>query len=106
MEDLLRAGLQRNRGHCLRHPVGTVGTPENPRAATAASGISTARTGGGKYVPDDIRFQILYRLSLRSGSKSSMDTPSAPGGTLVGLNALLRLPHQPLRYLKRLAFRP
>jgi len=25
-------------------------------------GISTARTGGGKYVPDDIRFQILYRL--------------------------------------------
>jgi hypothetical protein len=22
-------------------------------------GISTARTGGGKYVPDDIRFQIL-----------------------------------------------
>src|SRR5260370_15311307 len=41
-------------------------------------GISPARTGGGKYVPDDIRFQILYRLFPRSALKSSMVTPSAP----------------------------
>ncbi|MFB6776215.1 hypothetical protein ACFCX0_02030 [Streptomyces sp. NPDC056352] len=27
-----------------------------------AFSISTARTGGGKYDPDDIRFQILNRL--------------------------------------------
>jgi hypothetical protein len=36
-------------------------------------GISTARTGGGKYVPDDIRFQILNRLFFRSASKPAMD---------------------------------
>jgi hypothetical protein len=36
-------------------------------------GISTARTGGGKYVPDDIRFQILYRLFFRSASNPAMD---------------------------------
>src|SRR5579859_537610 len=41
-------------------------------------GISTALTGGGKYVPDDIRFQILYKLLPRSFSNASMVTPSAP----------------------------
>lgn len=48
-------------------------------------GISTARTGGGKYVLDDIRFQILYRLFLRSASKSAMDTPSTPAAPLFAL---------------------
>ena len=33
--------------------------PERARAPRDAFGISTALTGGGKYVPDDIRFQIL-----------------------------------------------
>ena len=56
----------------------TVGTPRI-LVPPEAFGISTARTGGGKYVPDDIRFQILYRLSLRPALKSSMVTPSAPG---------------------------
>jgi len=36
----------------------TVGTPRI-LAPPEALGISTARTGGGKYVPDDIRFQTL-----------------------------------------------
>jgi hypothetical protein len=45
-------------------------------------GISTARTGGGKYDPDDIRFQILYRLFFRSFSKSASDTLSTPGAPL------------------------
>ena len=36
----------------------TAGTPRT-RVPPAALGISTARTGGGKYVPDDIRFQTL-----------------------------------------------
>ena len=36
----------------------TVGTPRM-RVPPEDLGISTARTGGGKYVPDDIRFQIL-----------------------------------------------
>jgi hypothetical protein len=29
-------------------------------------------------VPDDIRFQILYKLFLRSASNATTDTPSAP----------------------------
>jgi len=35
----------------------TAGTPRT-RVPPEDFGISTARTGGGKYVPDDIRFQI------------------------------------------------
>ena len=45
-------------------------------------GISTARTGGGQYDPDDIRFQILYRLFFRSFSNSASDTLSTPGAPL------------------------
>src|ERR1019366_9244200 len=46
-----------------------------------AFGIFTVRTGGGKYLPDDIRFQILYRFPFRFLSKSAIDcssTPAAP----------------------------
>src|SRR5215470_10645922 len=55
----------------------TVGTP-SILVPPEAFGISAARTGGGKYVPDDIRFQILYKLLPRSFSNASMVTPSAP----------------------------
>src|SRR5215469_17753815 len=55
----------------------TAGTP-SIRVPPEDLGISTARTGGGKYVPDDIRFQILYKLLPRSFSNASMVTPSAP----------------------------
>src|ERR1700735_5643377 len=55
----------------------TVGTPRI-LVPPEAFGISTARTGGGKYVPDDIRFQTLQRLPFRSFSNISMVTPSAP----------------------------
>src|SRR6266516_4625267 len=48
-------------------------------------GISTARTGGGKYVPDDIRFQILYRFRSRSASNSSIDCSSTPAAPLLAL---------------------
>src|SRR5258707_3703037 len=41
-------------------------------------GISTARTGPGRYDPDDMRFHSLYRLPRRSASYRSMVTPSAP----------------------------
>jgi hypothetical protein len=41
-------------------------------------GISTARTGPGKYDPDDIRFHSLKRLPERSPSNCSTVTPSAP----------------------------
>src|SRR6266568_1672512 len=41
-------------------------------------GISTARTGPGKYDPDDIRDHSLERLSFRFASNCSIVTPSAP----------------------------
>ena len=48
-------------------------------------GISTARTGGGKYDPEDIRFQILKRLFWRSSSNAARSTPSTPGAPLFAL---------------------
>src|ERR1039458_5284898 len=45
-------------------------------------GISTARTGPGKYDPDDMRFHSLYRLPRRSASNRSIVTPSAPAAPL------------------------
>src|SRR5260370_41253299 len=68
----------------MRHYAASVGTPRT-RVPPEDLGISTARTGGGKYVPDDIRFQILYRLSPRSFSNISMVTPSAPAAPLFAL---------------------
>ena len=59
-------------------------------------GISTARTGGGKYVPEDIRFQILYRLFFRSASKSAIDCPSTPGAPLFSFT--FRYASQTLRF--------
>ena len=81
----------------------TVGTP-SMRVPPEAFGISTARTGGGKYVPDDIRFQILYRLFLEIRLEHLDGHAVRPGGTPIRLDALPRLPHQLLRYGKRLSF--
>src|SRR5664280_1726036 len=41
-------------------------------------GISTIRTGPGKYDPDDMRFHSLYRLPVRFPSNCSIVTPSEP----------------------------
>jgi hypothetical protein len=41
-------------------------------------GISTNLTGGGKYEPDDIRFQTLYRFPFRSSSNAANVCPSTP----------------------------
>ena len=45
-------------------------------------GISTARTGPGKYDPDDMRFHSLYRLPRKSASNRSIVMPSAPAAPL------------------------
>ena len=67
-------------------------------------GISTARTGGGKYVPDDIRFQILYRLFFRSASKSSIDCPSTPAAPLFALTRLYASQTSPFEISNDLTF--
>jgi hypothetical protein len=62
----------------------TVGTPRT-LVPPPPLGIGTALTSGGKYVPDDIRFQTLYKLFLRSFSNTSSDTPSTPDEPLFPL---------------------
>jgi hypothetical protein len=76
MEDQFRTGFQRHRGRCLRYPVSHGGDPEHPGAPRRLGGYLTARTGGGKYVPEDSRFQTLYRLFFRSAPNASTVTPS------------------------------
>ena len=58
MELRLHQRLQDHLHDRLRHAIGHSGDAE--RALPPLSfGISTSRTGGGKYEPDDIRFQTL-----------------------------------------------
>src|SRR4051794_29781383 len=49
--------------------------------------MATALTGGGKQLPDDIRFQIRYRLFFKSASKSSIVSLSTPADPALALTA-------------------
>src|SRR5262252_5062209 len=66
----------------------TVGIPKILVPPPCGFGISTARTGGGKYVPEDILFQIRYKLFSRSASNSSMDCRSTPAAPFFALTLL------------------
>src|SRR5258708_13989916 len=66
----------------------TVGTPSKRTPPPCAFGISTPLTGGGKYDPDDIRFQILYRLFFTSFSNPARVCPSTPGAPLLAATRL------------------
>src|ERR1019366_7439914 len=63
----------------------TAGTPGILVPPPCGFGISTARTGGGKQMPEESRFQILYRLFFRSDSNSATVTSSTPGAPLFAL---------------------
>ena len=78
MKDRLDLLLQPAGRDRLRDPVGDGRNPENSAPPPCGFGISTASTGGGKYLPDDIRFQILYSLFFRSFSNSSIETHPLP----------------------------
>src|SRR3954471_842921 len=62
-----------------------VGTPSRRTPEPCGLGISTALTGGGKYEPELIRFEILSRLSARSASNASRSCPSTPAAPLLAL---------------------
>src|SRR5664279_432126 len=66
----------------------TLGIPRILVPPPCGFGISTALTAGGKYVPEDILTQILYRLFFRSASNSSMDCPSTPAAPFFSLTLL------------------
>ena len=76
--------------------------PESWCPPPCAFGISTAFTEGGKYVPEDIRFQILNRLFFRSASNASMDCPSTPGAPLIPLHLEPGVPYLLFGDLERL----
>ena len=78
MKDRLGPRLQLLGHHRLRDPIGHGGHTQHSGARPCAFAISTARTGGGKYEPDDMRFQTLYRLPFRSCSNAASDSPSTP----------------------------
>ena len=80
----------RDRRHAQRTPAVRLGDLHRP-------------TGGGNQVPEESRFQILYRFPSRSSSNSAILAVHA-GSTLVRLDPPLRLPNQPLGDLKRLGF--
>ena len=105
MEDRLHLRLQVQPHDRLGDPVRHCRHAQSSDPCPSRFGISTARTGGGKYVPDDIRFQSLYRFPFRSCSNSAIDSPSTPGSPVVRLDPLVRLPDHLLGNLKRLRLR-
>ncbi len=70
MEPWFRAFLKVLGPTVLREPVRHRGTPSDRTAPPCGLGIFTARTGG-KDVPDDNRFQILYRVFCRSSANAA-----------------------------------
>ena len=85
----LHPRLQRQCDHRLRDPVGHGGNTQAfwcPHRAASVSPPPAPEAGSS--VPDDIRFQILYRLFFRSVSKSSIDCPSTPAAPLFALTRL------------------
>ena len=86
MEDRLDLRLQLRGHHRLRDPVGDSRHAEHPRARRhAASGSPPPAPAAGSTIPEDIRFQILYRLFFRSVSNSAMRQPVHPGAPLFAL---------------------
>jgi hypothetical protein len=85
MEDRLDLRLQTLATTVCATRSATEGTPKVLVPSPCGFGISTARTGGGKYDPEDIRFHTLKRLFFRSFSNSAIDTPSTPDAPLFAL---------------------
>src|SRR6516162_7963266 len=65
----------------------TVGTPKI-LSPPLFWGMETARTGGGKELPELIRFQILYRFPDKSASNCSIVCSSTPAAPRLDLTAL------------------
>src|SRR6516162_5190335 len=65
----------------------TVGTPKI-LSPPLFWGMETARTGGGKELPELIRFQILYRFPDKSASNCSIHCSSTPAAPRLDLTAL------------------
>ncbi len=79
----------------------TVGTP-SVLVPYAFFGISTARTGGGKYVSEDIRFHSFKRYALVVLFEMLRATPVDASTSLVCLDLLVGVLDDPFGDHKRL----
>ena len=100
----LRPWLQRHRGHCLRDPVGHGRHAENPLAPRRLRDLHGPHRRGEVRarrhpVPDLVKTVLQVLLEHLDGHAVR------PGSAAVRLDALPRLPHQLLRYGKRLSLR-
>jgi DNA invertase Pin-like site-specific DNA recombinase len=105
VEDGLRPGLQRHRRHCLRHPVAHGWHAENSRASRGLRYLYRPHRrreirARRHPVPDLVKIAPKIGLEVLDGHAVR------PRGTAVFRDALPRLPHQHLRYVKRLLVLP
>ena len=79
MKDRFDLRLQPARHHRLGHPVRDRWHTKGSRPTAMRFRYLHRLHRRRKVDPEDIRFQILYRLFFRSFSNSSSVTPSTPG---------------------------
>ena len=84
MEDGFRSRTQYYRHHSLGDPAGDTRYPESPYAASAFRYFHRPDRRW-KVLPDESRFQSLYRLSFSSCANSVSDCPSTPAAPLLAL---------------------
>ena len=88
MKDRLRAGLQRQRRHRLRDPVGDGGHAENSRAPSVRLGYLHRHHRGREIGPRRHPVPDLVEVVPQIGLEVLEGLPVHPGGTLVGLDSL------------------
>src|SRR5450756_1575243 len=105
MENRFRTRQQLQRNHRLGDSVGHSRNPEDPGAPTVRLRYLHGPHRGWKVgprghpVPDPVEIVLQICFECLDG------LPIHPSGTLICLDALVRLPHQSLRDLKRLVLR-
>src|ERR1035437_8903647 len=105
MENRFHTRQQLQRKHRLSDSVGHSRNPEDPGAPTVRLWYLHGPHRGWKVgprghpVPDPVKIVLQICFECLDG------LPIHPSGTLICLDALVRLPHQPLRDLKRLVLR-
>ncbi len=105
MENRLRTRFQLQGDHCLSDSVGDGGHAQHSRATAMRFRYFHRPHRRGKVRPRRHPIPDLIEIVPQIGLEVPDGLPVHPGSTLVRLDALIRLPHQPLRYLKRFSFR-
>lgn len=103
VEDRLRTRLQLQRNDSLGDPVGHSRHSKDPSPLAVRFRYLHRQHRWGKVTPRRHPVPDLVQVALQIGLEIGDGAPIHPRGTLVGRDSLIRLPHQPLGYGKRLA---